>query len=102
MLRAELRGTSLLCRLAAHSGPPTCIAAPSRSISQLPFFVGATAFPLPSPQKWHRAGVALCGAARDEMTPGAGVRSLLNRPPLGCERLLEDPGFDSLAERQLL
>ena len=45
--------------------------------------------------------VAVCGATGDEMTPCAGVRSLLNRPPLGCERPLEGSGFDGLAERQL-
>jgi hypothetical protein len=41
------------------------------------------------------------GESDDEMKPCAGARSLLNRPPLGCERPLEGPGFDGLAERQL-
>ena len=46
--------------------------------------------------------VAVCGATGDETTPCAGVRNLLNRAPLGCEPPLEGPGFDGLAERQLL
>ena len=42
------------------------------------------------------------GRLCERWTPRAGVRSVLNRPPLDCERPREGPGFDGLAKRQLL
>ncbi|MFA9472882.1 MAG: hypothetical protein ACERNK_20120, partial [Deltaproteobacteria bacterium] len=53
-------------------------------------------------QNSNRTGVPARGAAGDEMAPTARVRALLNRLPLICELPLEGPGFDGLAERQLL
>ena len=47
-------------------------------------------------------GVAVRGAAGDEMTPSARVRSLLNRLSLSGESAPERPGIDRLAERELL
>lgn len=83
-------------------GWPVCTASPSPRISQLPFFVRAAAFPLPSPQKWRGTGASLCSAARDEMTPRARVRGLLNPAPFGGVFLLEGSAFDGLAELELL
>ena len=45
---------------------------------------------------------ALGGATGDEVAPGAQMPGLLNRLPLVCELSLEGPGFDGVAERQLL
>ncbi len=53
--------------------------------------------------------MSTCGAPRpafgnaggDEMMPGAGVRGLLNPPPLPGVLLLEGSGFDGLAELEL-
>ena len=59
-------------------------------------------FQLSSRQKSNRTGVAVRGAAGDEMAPTARVRGLLNRLPLVCELALEGARFDGLAERELL
>ena len=83
-------------------GSPICASTPSPCISQLPFLVGTASLTLSSLCKSNRTSVALCGPSGDEVTPGARVRSLLNRPPLDRELTLEGPGFDGLAERQLL
>ena len=83
-------------------GSPICNSASSSWISQLPFFTGTAAIPLARPHKSDRAGFALGRAACDEMTPGAGVRGLLNPPSLGGVLLLEGSGFDGLAELELL
>jgi hypothetical protein len=58
--------------------------------------------PLPSAQKPDCALVPLGSAGRDEVTPGSGVRGLLNTPPLDGVLLLEGSGFDGLAELELL
>ena len=55
-----------------------------------------------SMQKSNRTGVAVRGAAGNEMAPTARVRGLLNRLPLIGEFPLEGPRFDGLAERELL
>jgi hypothetical protein len=71
-------------------------------VSQPPTEIVRISLPLSSTEKSNRTSVAVCDATGDEMTPCAGVRCLLNRPPLGCERPLEGPGFDRLAERQFV
>jgi hypothetical protein len=47
------------------------------------------------------ARIALHCPLRDEMAPGAGMRCLLNPPPLRGVLLLEGSGFDGLAELKL-
>ena len=59
-------------------------------------------FALPTLQEANRASIALGSAGGDEMLPGAGVRGLLNPPPLRGVRLFEGSGFDGLAELELL
>lgn len=49
----------------------------------------------------NRAGVALGGAAGDEVAPGAGMPSLLNRCSLDRELSLEGSGVHGLPEREL-
>lgn len=67
-----------------------------------PLEIVRTSLPLSSLKKSNRAGVAVRGAAGDEMAPRAGVRCLLNRPSLIRELPPEGARFDGLAERQLL
>ena len=69
--------------------------------SQLSFLFWVVSLPFSSRQKPNRTGVAVRGSAGNEMTPCAGVRSLLNRSPVVCELPFEGPGFDGLAEREL-
>jgi len=57
---------------------------------------------LPSRHKSNRTGVAVRGAAGDEMAPTARVWGPLNRSPLIGELAPEGPRFDGLAERELL
>ena len=83
-------------------GSPIYHPASSPWISQLPFFAGTAAIPLAHPYKLDRAGLALGRAPCDEMTPGAGVRGLLNPPSLGGVLLPKGSGFDGLAELKLL
>jgi hypothetical protein len=59
------------------------------------------AFPLPALQKANRASITLGSAGGDEMMPGAGVRGLLNPPPLRGVLLLERSDLDSLSKREL-
>jgi hypothetical protein len=47
------------------------------------------------------ARIALHCPLGDEMIPGAGVRGLLNPPPLRGVLLLEDSGLDGLSKREL-
>jgi hypothetical protein len=55
-----------------------------------------TSLPLSLLKKSNRTGVAVCGAAGDEMTPRAGMPGLLNRRSLHCEPLFEGPSFDGV------
>jgi hypothetical protein len=55
-----------------------------------------TSLPLSLLKKSNRTGVAVCGAAGDEMTPRAGMLGLLNRRSLDCEPLFEGPSFDGV------
>ncbi|MGB8331657.1 MAG: hypothetical protein WCE62_16130 [Polyangiales bacterium] len=82
-------------------GSPIYNSASSPWISQLPFFAGTAAIPLARPHKSDRARLALGRAACDEMTPCAGVRGLLNAPPLRGVLLPEGSGLDGLAELKL-
>jgi hypothetical protein len=76
--------------------------APSRCVSQRPFFVRAAAFPLSSPQKLRRAGVALGRAVCDEVAPGTGMPGLLNRLPLDRELSLDGSSFDGLPKGEMI
>jgi hypothetical protein len=49
----------------------------------------------------NRGGVALGGAAGDEVAPGAWMPGLLNRLSLDRELSLEGSGFRGLPEREL-
>ena len=85
ILRAELRGTKCyVAWLAARTGRSSFLSAPLKVVR--------TSLLLSSRQKLNRTSVAVCGATGAEMTPCAGVRSLLRRPPLGCERSVEGVG----------
>jgi hypothetical protein len=55
-----------------------------------------TSFLFSSRHKSNRTGVAVRGAAGDEMAPTARVWGLLNRSPLIGELALEGPRFDML------
>jgi len=105
------RTLPLLVLTAAVACGSTSSGSPARSggtgtvgwfISEAPIVILAASFLLSSLHKSHHTGVAVRGAAGDEMTPRARVRGLLNRLPLICELPHEGPGFDDLAERQLL
>ena len=76
-------------------GSRNWISTPSRRISQLPFLAGTVAFPPSLLHESHRTGVALGGAAGDEMAPGARMPGFLNCLSLDCELSSEGPGFDS-------
>jgi hypothetical protein len=48
------------------------------------------------------AGIAVSGAAGDEVAPGARMPGLLDRLPLDRELSLEGPRFDGLSQGELL
>ncbi len=100
------RTLPLLVITAAVACGSTSSGSPARSggtgaagwfISEAPIVILVASFLLSSLHPSNRTVVVARGAAGNEMTPRAGVRSLLNRLPLICELPLEGPRFDGLA-----